>query len=135
MKGNELLEAALSYAKMMLSVIPVGKDKKPLIQWQRYQHEKAPEDQIKGWWKQWPDANIAIVTGKISGIAVIDKDTSEGDEILAELISDSLIMPVANTPSGGQHYYFRCNDEKLSNNARRIDSQKMLLEEKLRRYR
>jgi len=29
-------------------------------------------------------------------------------------------MPVVNTPRGGQHYYFKCTDDKLSNNSRTV---------------
>ncbi len=120
MTNNILLDTALQYREFSYSVIPVGKDKKPLIQWQRYQKEQASEEQIKRWWKQWPDANIAIITGDSSGIAVIDIDTEEGKLAIQEYIPDSLVMPVANTPSGGQHLYFKCPDEKLSNNTRAV---------------
>jgi hypothetical protein len=33
--------------------------------------------QIEAWWRQWPDANIGIATGAISGIAVVDIDGLE----------------------------------------------------------
>jgi hypothetical protein len=116
---SKLFESALQYCKQGFSIIPVGKNKKPLVQWQRYQKEQASEDQMKQWWKKWPTANIGIVTGDISGLAVIDIDEVEvARESLQDLITDSLIMPIANTPSGGQHLYFRCPDNKLSNNTR-----------------
>jgi hypothetical protein len=36
--------------------------------------------QIKAWWHKWPDANIGIATGSVSGIVVVDVD---GPEALA----------------------------------------------------
>lgn len=117
---NKILDTALKYLTFGLSVIPVGKDKKSLIQWQRYQKERASEDLIRRWWKQWPDANIGIVTGIISGIAVIDIDTEEGKQAIQDYIPDSILMPIANTPSGGHHYYFKCPDDKLCNNTRTV---------------
>jgi len=33
------------------------------------------EEEIKTWWHQWPDAQIGVVTGKISNLVVIDIDT------------------------------------------------------------
>jgi len=61
------------------SVIPVGKDKRPIIKsWREYQERIATEDEIKKWWKTFPSANVAIITGKISGITVIDVDTHKG---------------------------------------------------------
>jgi hypothetical protein len=115
-----LLGAALNYRKQGLSIIPVAKNKKPLIGWIHYQKNKATEEEIRAWYKKWPDANIGIVTGAISGIAVIDIDTEGGRQAIQEYIPDSLVMPAANTPSGGQHLYFKCADKKLSNNARTI---------------
>jgi hypothetical protein len=118
---NKMLNSALEYQKRGLSVIPVGKNKTPLIQWQKYQNERAGEAQIKNWWKQWPDANIGLITGAISRLAVVDLDEMDiAKEALEPLIPDSLIFPIASTPSGGQHYYFKCPDDKLSNNSRTV---------------
>jgi len=118
--ANEKLQAALTYERLGFSVIPVGKDKKPLIKWEAYQKQKASQDEIRNWWKKWPDANIGIVTGTISNLAVIDIDTEEGKEAIQEYIPDSLLIPVCSTPKGGQHLYFTCPDDKLSNNARLV---------------
>lgn len=63
------------------------------------------------WWSKWPNANIAIATGKKSDIVVIDIDPRNGgDETLAKLINDIGQLPktvVANTGGGGQHIYFK----------------------------
>lgn len=114
------LESALKYKELGLSVIPVGRDKKPFIKWEVYQKEKASKEQIAEWWQKWPDANIGLVTGAISNLAVIDIDTDEGKEAILDYIPESLITPTVETPRGGQHLYFRCPDDKLNNNARLI---------------
>jgi hypothetical protein len=117
-ENNKKLQA-LAYAERLgFSIIPVGKNKKPLIKWEAYQKQKASPDEIKNWWVKWPDANIGIVTGMISNLAVIDVDTEEGKEAIQGYIPESLIMPVCSTPKSGQHMYFTCPDEKLTNNAR-----------------
>ena len=106
--SNNLLESALQYIKHGLSVIPLKgefyangeteKDryddaKKALVKWQRFQKELPSEDQIKAWWGKWPNANIGIVTGVVSGLAVIDIDESDkAKEALQDLIPDSLMM-------------------------------------------
>jgi len=118
-QNSKKLQAALAYAeKLGFSIIPVGKDKKPLIKWEDFQKRKATREEINKWWSKWPDANIGIVTGMISNLCVIDIDTEEGKQAIQEFIPESLIMPVCTTPSGGQHLYFTCTDDKLSNNAR-----------------
>ena len=114
-------DIALKYLKDYgFSVIPVKKDKKPYIKWELYQKQHATEDEIEGWFKQWPDANIGIVTGEISNLAVIDIDTEEGRVAIQDYIPDSIEFPIVHTPSGGMHYYFKCPDSKISNNARVI---------------
>jgi len=76
-----LAEYALAYAKLGWSVFPIKpKSKKPKIKWEKFQKERATEDQIKNWWKKWPDANIGIITGKISDLIVMDIDSQEGGE-------------------------------------------------------
>lgn len=117
---NKLLESALNYHELGYSIIPVRQDKKPMIKWEEYQKRRASVGEIKDWWKKHPDANIGIVTGKVSGLAVVDIDTEEGLEAIKELIPDSIEFPIVKTPGGGQHWYFACEDGNLSNNARTV---------------
>jgi len=102
----EMLSYALRYAELGWGVIPLrNKDKRPLLQsWAKYQQERADEEQIKRWWEKWPDANIAIVTGQVSGIVVIDVDGPEGLKILQEKGIPNTV--VAKTGKG-YHYYFK----------------------------
>lgn len=119
---NPIYSAAINYLKNNhFSIIPVKPDKKPYIKWEEFQKRLPTEAEILEWWSKWPDANIGIVTGIISGIAVIDlDDIEEAKKVLDELIPDSLLFPIVKTPSGGQHFYFSCVDGKLANNARII---------------
>jgi len=101
----ERLEAAISYEKRGFSVIPVKKDKRPFVKWEPYQKERAPETLIREWWAKYPGANIGIVTGKISGLTVLDADSTEGKNAIEEFLPDSLVVPIVKTPKGW-HYYF-----------------------------
>jgi len=119
-KGN-ILDHALEYRNQFnFSVIPVGNDKRPLIKWETYQSEKSTPEEIREWYTKWPDANIGIVTGPISNLAVIDVDTEEGIHAIEEYLPDSVAIPTVNTPKGGRHHYFRCPEPPLANNARTI---------------
>lgn len=112
MTNNVLLRSALVYAeKFGYSVIPVGPHKKPLVKWTEFQSRKATADEIKSWWEKWPTANVGIVTGKISGLSVIDIDEDEGHTELEPFISDTLIFPTVTSPSGGKHYYFQYHED------------------------
>jgi hypothetical protein len=112
------LKAALKYQQLGFSVIPVRKDKKPFIKWERYQSEKADSDQLRAWWEKWPNGNIGLVTGEVSGIDVVDCDSEKGRDALNEFLSDSHIMPISKTPKGW-HYFFK-HSPGLSNGVRVI---------------
>lgn len=96
------LESALSYLKSGMSVIPVSKDKKPMIKWTEFQTRLPTEDEVKVWFTN-PEAQIGIVTGKISNICVVDVDVKDGK------IGDDSFLPattIAKTGGGGKHYYY-----------------------------
>jgi len=68
MNGGILKKVALDYLTRGISVIPVGFDKRPLIKWAEFQERRATVEEVETWWKNWPDAQIGIVTGKISSL-------------------------------------------------------------------
>jgi KaiC/GvpD/RAD55 family RecA-like ATPase len=74
---SDMLSWAQLYRTMGLSVIPV-REKIPLIKWAKYQEVRASEEEIKTWWTQWPNADIGMVTGPISGRLVLDIDGQDG---------------------------------------------------------
>lgn len=110
-------DAALQYLDKGFSIIPCRPDKKPYISWAEYQTRKPTVEEISRWFEKYQDAMIAIITGKISGVCVIDCDTPEGKEEVDKLILDSPVFPVAETPRGGFHYYFMTSVESIGNNA------------------
>lgn len=106
------LVAALAYAGRGWSVIPVSRDKRPLVAWAGFQKRRASESEIRAWYSQWPDAGVAIVCGAISGdLVVLDVDPRHGGsdslDALVELHGQLPPSPVAKTGGGGTHYYFR----------------------------
>jgi len=86
-----LLEAAIQYANMGWRVFPLKpKRKDPIIKaW----GTQATTDlrKIRQWWSTHPDANIAILTGKTSGLFVVDIDPKNGgDESITKLLDSVL---------------------------------------------
>jgi hypothetical protein len=67
--------------------------------------------QIDLWAKRWPDANVAIACGEISGIFVVDVDPRHGgDKFMMELQAKGRMMPkgpLAITGNGGLHHFLR----------------------------
>lgn len=72
---------------------------------------------ITRWWKEAPWANIGVVTGKVSGLAVLDVDTIKGgDESLFDVEREHGKLPktvMALTGSGGFHYLFAHPGENI----------------------
>ena len=107
-----MLELALKYLLEGYSIIPVGKNKIPLISWKPYQDRKATPEEVVGWWEKNPAAQIGIVTGEISDLTVVDIEF-DGD---MTLIKDKTFT--TNTGGGGKHFYFKF--EKEFKNAVRV---------------
>lgn len=95
------------YLKAGFSVIPVGKDKRPLVSWEKYQKTRATEEEVNGWFARFGEPNVAIVTGELSNLFVVDCDSNEAIQKVEEIMPDNIITPVCISPRGGQHYYFR----------------------------
>jgi hypothetical protein len=70
---------ALQYLRQGYSIIPLKpRSKEPLIPWQEFQKRHATEAEVRKWFATTPTANIGLVTGQISGVAVVDLDGPEG---------------------------------------------------------
>jgi hypothetical protein len=126
MRGQmtKTLEVALKYREKGFSVIPIkppekddkgeDKNKKPFIKWERFQNERPTEAQVREWFKKWPNARIAIVTGPISDIDVIDIDSKDGEDKLLEAVNNDprvLNTAMAESPRGGKHLYFKASGQ------------------------
>jgi len=105
-----MLANAKKYLEKGISVIPVGKDKKPLINWKEFQTRRATEEELDQWWSKWPDANIGIVTGRISNLAVVDIEEGGSVDGLPPTL-------MAKTGGGGWHFYYKYEDG-IENKAR-----------------
>ena len=111
MKKPRADEAAQGYLARGWSVIPVQQGgKRPLVNWEPYQHRRPEEKEILGWFRRWPNANLAIVTGKLSELIVLDVDPRHGgDDSLSDLEHRFGGLPQtveAISGGGGRHIYF-----------------------------
>lgn len=78
-------------------------------------------EKIEDWWREWPTANVGILTGKPSGIVVLDIDPRHGgDESLVGLIQEHGDLPItveAATGGGGRHFIFKHPGGRIGNRA------------------
>lgn len=61
-------------------------------------------DQIEAWWRSWPDANIGLATGVISGIYVVDLDGPDAIAAWGEIETEAQSW-VSRTGNGEHHVY------------------------------
>jgi len=93
------------------SPIPlVARDKRPLLPWEPYRHRPPLPAELAFWRARWPEANVGIVTGAVSGLVVLDVDPEKGGEAsLAALEATFGRLPATlsvRTGGGGRHLYF-----------------------------
>ncbi|MFH1772994.1 MAG: bifunctional DNA primase/polymerase [Patescibacteria group bacterium] len=113
---NKNLQAALHYVDLGFSVIPIPPNsKKPIIKWKTYQTKKATKEEIQKWFSQFPNANVGIVTGAISGIVVIDVEAGgkPGVNLPPTVIS--------KTGRDGRHYYYKHPGKTINNPTKILD--------------
>jgi hypothetical protein len=84
--------------------------KHPRVRWEPFTESAATPGQVAAWWHRWPAANVGVVTGMVSGVAVIDVDPRhDGDLTLASLAGRWGGVPdtvETRTGGGGRHLWF-----------------------------
>ena len=79
-KDSLHLDMALKYLDLDWSIIPIRpKNKGALIPWKKYQQRAPTREEVIGWWRENPQAGIAVVLGKNSGIICVDIDGENGE--------------------------------------------------------
>ena len=104
------LQVALKCQQAGLFVFVAGPNKKALVKWR--DASTTDPDQIKKWFKQWPDSLPAIDLAK-SGHIVLDGDRHGGpdgvaaaEQLFAERSLNAATIPTVITPQDGRHYWF-----------------------------
>jgi hypothetical protein len=107
---RSMLESALGYAARGIAIFPCKPGGKAPLTRRGFHEASTERAQIEAWWGANPRANIAGVTGAMSGYAVLDFDAKSGglvtrDDLMVEV--GSWETAVAATGGGGEHHYFR----------------------------
>ena len=110
------LEWALKYLELGWPIIPVGDNRDAKVKWREFQTRLPTRDEILRWWGRWPEANIAIVTGALPGVVVVDIDQRNGGTLADERHAGSPTGLAVKTP-GGMHLYYRHPGSRIKNSA------------------
>ena len=133
--AEPIVEHALHYARAGWSVFPLRLGEK-------ISHKSAAHSDGRKWgqttdvneirrdFKQWPNANVGIVTGAVSGIFVVETDTADGHAEgtdgaaeLTKLEAEHGALPAtreAESPSGSIHRYYNHPGFKIKTSASEI---------------
>jgi hypothetical protein len=99
-----LLDWAQFYVSKGFSVIPLKHNsKEPAIKWKEFQSRKPTPGELEQWFKH-SENNIAIITGEISGITVVDLDSQSA----MDFVQDQNLSKTPYVLSGkGAHLYYK----------------------------
>jgi|MTBAKSStandDraft_1061840.scaffolds.fasta_scaffold08437_6 putative DNA primase/helicase len=120
MKKNNCRSAALEFVDRGMSVIPLQPGgKKPLVEsWAEYQRRIPAIEEIHEWFDRWPNANLGLVTGQISGIAAYDIDTEAGTKWAKNNLPKTSVYQATGK---GYHLFYRTNGSPIPNKVRIAD--------------
>jgi len=97
-------EIALGYHELGYRPIPLIQDSNgswiPGVKWAPFQERTPTREEVVDWWRRNPNAGIALVCGRDTGLVVLDIDPRHGG------LDPGLSAPACSSPRGGVHYHF-----------------------------
>jgi hypothetical protein len=113
---RDVLEFAFDYLERGWPVIP-ALGKQPAVAWSAYQRELPSAKQVRKWFAcRRQQYNLAIITGRYTGLVVVDCDSEQDTRWWQSGFPQS---PLAvSTGGGGKHYYYRYPDDDVRSRSR-----------------
>lgn len=98
---ESLKQAALRYLAAGWSVIPAV-NKVAVVDWDDYQLQRPTAEQVAAWWDAWPDADVCVALGRVSGVVRVDVDGAGAGHLAA--LGPMPETAEFSTRSGGRGY-------------------------------
>ena len=107
MIANSVLAQANEYIDQGWSILPVKpSEKRPyMTNWLQYQHTKATKEMADSWFTSLTGAGVGMVTGRISGVVVLDVESYCSIPI-DELLRRYPTQMISRTGTGGYHLFY-----------------------------
>jgi hypothetical protein len=104
-------KAGRNYLSNHFSVIPIHRyDSKPLLNsWEEFQTRIASFNELDDWLKQWPDCNLAIVTGVVSDLIVLEVGHADALNYLTSFDWPQTMWNI----DGAIQWYFRLDGQRI----------------------
>lgn len=114
-------DLALHLASRGWAVLPVGKNKRPIIgEWTT--RGTTDETKIRTLFAPTPSCAVGVLTGRPSGVFVVDIDSADAGHAIHERMDPTLVV---RTPRGGFHYYYampdHTDDDDVLRNTQKAD--------------
>jgi hypothetical protein len=119
---SALGKAAIAYTTRGFSIFPcLPRGKAPAT---RHGCRDATKDlaQVTAWWSENPTFNVAVATGPISQVFVLDVDGPDAEASLRKLEEQYGALPetLESITPRGRHIFFRCENGAIRNSASAI---------------
>jgi hypothetical protein len=119
---SSLGNAAVAYATRGFAIFPcLPRGKAPATQ---HGCRDATKDLmwISAWWRENPSYNVAVATGPVSKVFVLDVDGLDAEASLRKLEDQHGALPdtVESVTPRGRHIFFRCENGTVRNSASAI---------------
>lgn len=119
--GPDMLQHALDHAARGRPVFPCRPGGKEPLTTRGHLDASTDPDQVRAWWRSWPEANIGVPTGERSGIYALDVDQPAGLDALEAEHGKLPATRTHSTGSGGMHYLYRYPaDAEIRNSAGKL---------------
>lgn len=131
-----MIEHALAYLEQGYPVFPVcspkmsthyhgqtictNPGKTPLVPWAPFQERLPTDPEVRVWWIRWPNANIGMATGVLSGVLVLDADGGDARKECLRRGGLDATRAVWTGKVGGAHYHLAYPGGDIRNFARRL---------------
>lgn len=116
-----LAQDAQRFAEAGFPVFPLRPRSKQPLTPNGFKNASKDLDQVIKWWRENPQANIGLPTGRATGLAVVDIDHPDRWETMRSLFALHVMAwpppgcPIVRTPRGGWHVYFRSCGSEIRN--------------------
>jgi hypothetical protein len=117
-----MIRTAIALAQKGMAVFPCRPQEKRPATTNGLKDATTDLDIIRQWWRQEPQFNLAIATGAVSGIFVVDVDGLDAEVELRRLEAEYGGLPstVEAITARGRHVYFRSPEKPVRNSASKI---------------
>lgn len=94
---------------------PDKRGKNPMAPWGIYQQRLPTEQEVRQAWAKWPNANIGMATGVLSGVVILDCDSGQARQLAMEKGGLDKTPVIFTGKPGGVHYWLAYPGERVQN--------------------